>query len=97
MFLVTNSTYPLTSGDQMTEKFQKAPALPSFLKRMHMLTTAGDEGIVILGIYQLDDDKVADGIRALTKYYVQYHDVEGFRYTVETMLAVEEAIPLTRR
>jgi tagatose-1,6-bisphosphate aldolase len=99
MFLVTTSSYPLTQANKVTSKFQKAAtaSLPSFLERLHTFTTAGGEGIKVLGIYKVDDDKVADGIKELTRYFVEYYDVEGFKYIVETMLTAQEAIPLLQR
>jgi len=99
MFLVTTSTYPLTKANVIAEKFQKAAAvpLPSFLKRLHTLSTAGGEGIKVLGIYQVEDDKVTEGIKELTRYFVEFYDVEGFKYILETMLTAQEGIPLLRR
>ena len=99
MFLVTTSTYPLTKANVIAEKFQNAAAapLPSFLKRLHTLSTAGGEGIKVLGIYQVEDDKVTEGIKELTRYFVEFYDVEGFKYILETMLTAQEGIPLLRR
>ena len=96
---MTTSTYPLTKANQVTAKFQKAAAvpLPSFLKRLYTLSTAGGEGIKVVGIYQVEDDKVAEGIKELTRYFVEFHDIEGFKYILETMLTAQEAIPLLRR
>jgi hypothetical protein len=99
MFLVTTSTYPLTKANAVAAKFQKAASapLPAFLKRLYVLNTAGGDGIKVLGIYQVEDDKVTEGIKELTKYFVEFHDVEGFKYILETMLTDQEAIPLLRR
>ena len=96
MFLVSNSTYPLSSAKEVAAAFIKAAAtpLPSYIKRTHTLTTAGDLGIRVLGIYEVDDEKVSQAIKDLTKYFVQYYDMEGFSYTVEPMLTAQEAIPL---
>jgi len=96
MFIVTNSTYPLKSNREVAATFQKAleTPLPPYIKRVNGLTTAGELGIKILGIYEVDDDKLADGIRELTKYYALFYDIEGFRYTLEPSLTVQEAIPL---
>ena len=99
MFLVSTSTYPLTKTNEVSARFQKAAAaqLPSFLKRLYTLTTPGGEGIKVVGIYQVDDDKVAEGLRQLTRYFVEFYDVEGFKYIVETMFTAQESIPLLRR
>ncbi len=96
MFLVSNSTYPLSSAKEVAAAFVKAAEtpLPSYIKRIHTLTSAGELGIKVLGIFEVDDGKVADGIKELTRYFVQYYDLDGFMYTLEPMLTAEEAIPL---
>ncbi len=97
MFIVSTSTYPPDKTTVIVEKFKKhaATPLPSYMKRTHVLTAAaGDSGSKVLAIYEVDDDKVADGIKELVKYLSNYFDVEGFRYTIEPMLTAQEAIPL---
>jgi len=96
MYLVSNSTYPLSSAKEIAAAFVKAAAepLPPYIKRTHTLTTAGDLGIRVLGIYEVEDDKVSQAIKDLTKYFVQYYEMEGFSYTLEPMLTAQEAIPL---
>jgi hypothetical protein len=37
---------------------------------------------------------VTEGIKELTKYFVQHYNVEGYRYQVEPMLTAEEAMTL---
>ena len=96
MYLVSNSTYPLSSAKEVSALFLEAAKtpLPSYIKRVHTLTTAGDLGIKVLGIYDVEDAKLADAIKEIGKYFVQYYDIEGFSYTLEPMLTAQEAIPL---
>jgi len=96
MYLVTNSTYPLTSAKEVAAAFVKAAevALPPYIKRTHTLIAAGELGMRVLGLYEVEDEKVSDAIKDLTKYFVQYYDLEGFSYTLEPMLTAQEAIPL---
>jgi hypothetical protein len=97
MFLVGTVTYPPDKAVQMAKKFIKTTEkpLPPFIKRLHVLTAAGGEpGIKVLGIYEVDDAKIKEGIKEMTKNYAQYFDVEGFRYSVEVMVPAAEAIPL---
>ena len=52
-------------------------------------------GQKVLGIYEVEDAKLKDGLKELIKYYLQsYSDVEGFTYNIEAMLPAAEAIPL---
>jgi hypothetical protein len=97
MFLIATITYPPDKAIQMAKKFIKAMEipLPSFIKRLYVLTSAGGElGVKALGIYEVEDAKLKEGIKELTKSFVQYYDVEGFRFNLEPMLSAAEAIPL---
>ena len=96
MYLVSNSTYPLSSAKEVVAAFVKnaADPLPPYIKRTHTLTTAGDLGIRVLGIYEVEDEKVSAAIKDLTRYFVQYYDFDGFAYTLEPMMTAQEAIPL---
>ncbi len=99
MFIVTTVTYPVNRSNDVVARFQKALAtpLPPFLKRMYTLTGPGEAGIKVHGIYEVADDKVPDAYRELLKYFVNFYDGEGFKYTVEPMMTAQEAIPLLKR
>ena len=97
MFIIATVTYPPDKAAQMAKKFIKAMEipLPSFIKRLYVLTTSvGELGIKVLGIYEVEDAKLTEGIKELGKSLVQYYDVEGFRYALEPMMPAAEAIPL---
>ncbi len=100
MFILTTSTYPVDKTFEVVAVFQKAAAvsLPSYMKRLNVLTTAaGEAGIKVVGLYEVNDDKVADAYRELLKYYVQFYGIQGFRYSIEPMMTAQEAIPLLKR
>ena len=100
MFFLTTSTYPADKAYEVVAVFQKAAAtpLPSFMKRLYVLNTAaGELGIKVVGLYEVADDKVADGWRELAKYFIQFYGIQGFRYSVEPMMTAQEAIPLLKR
>ena len=95
MFIISTSTYPPSKNRDMIERFQKAVAvaMPSFVKRHYVFTSAGGEpGIKVVGIYEVSDDKVADGMKELLRYFQNFYDVEGYRYSMEYMLTAQEAI-----
>ena len=97
MFIMTTATYPPEKSVAVAKKFTAASAkpLPAFIKRLHVLITArGDLGMKAYGIYEVNDAKLKDAMIELTKYFVQFIDIEGFRYEIEPMLTAQEAIPL---
>jgi hypothetical protein len=94
---MTTVLYPPDKAVKVAKKFIEATTkpLPPFMKRLYVFTTARtDLGMKTCGIYEVDDAKLKEGIIELTKYFVQFYDIEGFKYEVEPMLTAQEAIPL---
>ena len=97
MFVVTTVTYPTEKGVQVAKAFVKATEkpLPPFIKRLHVLAAPGGQlGMKVLGIYEVEDAKLKEGLMEISKYFVNFYDVEGFRYDIEPMLTAAEALPL---
>ena len=40
----------------------------------------------MLAIFEADDASIKDGIVEITKRYVQFNAIQGFRFEIETML-----------
>jgi hypothetical protein len=51
-----------------------------------------DKGMKVLSIYEADDARIKESIIELTKMYVQFNGIEGFRYEIEPMLTVKESL-----
>jgi hypothetical protein len=97
MFLVTTVLYPPDKSIVAAEKFIEVTAkeLPPFLKRLQILGDSRmDKGMKVLSIYEADDARIKESIIELTKMYVQFNGIEGFRYEIEPMLTVKEALAL---
>jgi hypothetical protein len=95
MFLVTTVVYPPDKSIVAAEKFIEVAAkeLPPFLKRLQVLGDSRmDKGMKVLSIYEADDARIKESIIELTKMYVQFNGIEGFRYEIEPMLTAKEAL-----
>jgi len=95
MFLVTTVVYPPDKSIIVAEKFIEVTSkpLPSFLQRLQTLGDSRmDKGMKILSVYAIEDARIKDGIIELTKMYAQFNGIEGFRYEIEPMLTVKEAL-----
>ena len=95
MFLVTTVIYPTDKSIVAAEKFIEVTAkeLPPFLKRLQVLGDSRmDKGMKVLSIYEADDARIKESIIELTKMYVQFNGIEGFRYEIEPMLTVKESL-----
>jgi len=97
MFIVGTTRMPTNTSIEVAKVFAKAvkKPLPSCLKRVNVLVAAaGEEWFKALAIYEVEDAKLADAIRALVEYEAQFIGIEGYRYQVDIMLDAEEALPL---
>ena len=97
MFVVSTVIYPLDKAVEISRAFIKSTEtpLPSHTTRVHVLASATEQGMKVLGIYEIDDAQVPEGIKELTRRYAElFFGIEGFKYQLEPMLTAEEAIPL---
>ena len=95
MFLVTTVVYPPDKSIVVAEKFIEVTAkpLPPFMKRLQVLGDSRmDQGVKVLSVYEVEDARIKDGIIELTKMYVQFNGIEGFKYEIETMLTAQESL-----
>ena len=99
MFFMLTSTYPTTKANEVVQAFRKSLAdpLPSFLKRLHVLTACGvgELGIRGYSIFEADKGKEYDALAELHRRIALYfYNIEGYKYQIEPVFTAEEAIPL---
>jgi len=96
MFLMVTQTYPTKSvaavGKVGAEALAKAP--PPYVKRLGLYIAPGGDGIKNYSLYEIEKGHVQEGIMELNKRFVAYFNIEGWKFTVEPLLSVEEALPL---
>ena len=68
--------------------------LPSYIKRVNTLSTADEMEIKVPGVFNVEDAKLADSIKDIVRYFVKFYEIEGFSYTFESVLTIQEAIPI---
>ena len=96
MFFMVTQTYPTKSvaevGKVGMETLAKAP--PPHVKRLGIYIAAGGDGMKTYILYEIEKGQVEEGIKELNKRYVAYFNIEGWKFTVEPLMTVEEALPL---
>ena len=97
MFIMWTSTYSATKAVEVVQTFRKSLAepLPSFLKRLHVLTACGvgEPGIRDYLIYEADKGKEYDALAELQRRAAYFFNIEGFKYQIEPVFTADEAIP----
>ena len=95
MFVMVISTYPHDKATEVGKAFIKnmENPLPSFVKFV-VYVTSTELGIKGYVLYEIEDEKLAEGIREVVKRHVTYQNIVGYRWNIETLLTAEEALPM---
>ena len=94
MVIVTNISFPTESAKEMGERFLQVSPLPDFLSRKGPFFSSDNTGVNSLSVYELDNDKLAEGITAVSEYITDFFGVPGFSYEVKVSLEVEESMKM---
>ena len=96
MLFMVAETWPTKSaveiGKVSVESLAKAP--PPYVKRLGLYVTTGGDGIKAYTLYEVEKGHVDEGYKGLMKVFVPFFTIEGYKFTVEPLLSVEEALPL---
>ena len=95
MVIVLNVSFPAESAKKMGESFTKAPPIPDYLtRRGPYISSNNKDGIRSLSIFEVDSDKLADGLLAVGDYVAGFFDVPGFAYEAKVNNEVQEALKM---
>ena len=71
----------------------KLGKLPEFVKLKHVFVSA-DFKVTTYAIYEMDEDKYFEGIKALGTRYVGYNEVPGYEYKMVPLLEMKDALSM---
>jgi len=96
MFFMVTMTYPTKSAVQVGKvavgALAKGP--PPHVEILGVYVTTGGDGLKAYNLYEIEKGHVEEGIKELTKRYVPFYSIEGWKHTIETLLSAEEALPI---
>ena len=89
--------FPPHKQQEITEVYisGKAAKYPDFVKRIHQWV-ASDYDIKVYNIYEIPDEKLVEGMKAIAKRFSTYVAVKGYKYKVIPLMEGSEAIQLVR-
>ena len=91
LMLKTSPNEVTKSGEIFTTG--KLPKLPDFVKRVNTFITV-DDNILSFSIYEVPDEKMFDGYKALSERLTGYFDVPGIEFKLYPLLEVKDALSL---
>ena len=96
MIIIAQVVYPPESAKDMAERFLNAPAPPDYLTRKGgpYIGSTIDDGIHTLSLWEVDESKLADGLKFLGNYMAGFFGVPGFTYTFRVWFEAAEALPM---
>jgi len=96
MFFMVTHMYPTKSTAEVAkvgmETLAKAP--PPYVKRLGPYVAPGGDGFKTYVLYEIEKGHVEEGIKEVNKRLVAYFNIEGWKFTVEPLMTVEEAVPM---
>ena len=96
-YLVTTSKYPSDKAAAVAEQYLEAlnkypidnnletELVPAAVKSNH-------QGLIILGITEVKEGKLDEAYKNRVKFMVLFQGIQGFEYTIDVNLTVEEAL-----
>jgi len=95
MLVMVTGTYPLKSTKKVVEAFMKAFEKPmSHANNIGSWICYGGEGMNFWMVYELEKEHEEEGLKELAKTEVHFHDIEGYKVNIQTVMKPEDAIPL---
>lgn len=96
MLFMLTMTWPTKSSGEVGKVAvgNLAKASPPHVKRLGLYLTPGGDGMKAYVLYEIEKGHIDEGFKEVTKRHVPYFGIEGWRYTIEPLLSVEEALPL---
>jgi len=96
MLFMLTMTWPTKSSGEVGKVAVEnlAKASPPHVKSLGLYLTPGGDGMKAYVLYEIEKGHIDEGFKEVTKRHVPYFSIEGWRYTIEPLLSVEEALPL---
>jgi hypothetical protein len=95
--IMITSWYPLNKVKEVAAKFlegtRKYPQA-SYEKVLVSAVSSTKKGLRTIWITEIEEGKLDDGLKIVTKRLVEYFGIEGYTYKLETLMTLQEAMPM---
>ena len=95
MVIISNVMYPPESTREIEIRYLKAPVLPEFLNKKGPYVSASKTGgMNSITFYELENDKLADGLKAIGESLAIYFGVPGYTYDIKPYFELDEGLEI---
>ena len=92
-FIIITGHFPPHKGTEVGQLFLKLPKLPDFVETKHVFI-ASDLKLSFYSVYEVPEDKYFEGIKAISKRYTGYREIEGYEWRLIPVLEIKDALAL---
>jgi len=98
VLIMVTSWIPLDKVTEVTEKYmeviQKFPQ-ESFEKPLVISgSSPSKDGIKVISITEVEKGKYEEAVNLVARRMAEFYSIKGYRFEVETLLTLEEALPV---
>jgi hypothetical protein len=94
-YIMGTAWYPPDKAPEVGKILVKSMATPmKFIKSSHLYATSTEAGIKTVTIFQIENEKLADGLAEIVRLHNQYTSIPGFRFQIELMIRPVEAFSM---
>ncbi len=95
MVIISNVSYPPESTKEIAKRYLKAPVLPDFLnKKGPYVSASRDGGMNSITYYELENDRLAEGLKVIGESLAIYFGVPGYKYDLKPYFELEEGLDI---
>ena len=99
-YVITTTKFPLNKAEEAAKIY--VDTLKEFRSAQKALTKeivpnavkATDDGIESIGVHDVKQGKLEEFLLLIQKYMVNYHNIEGYKYTIEVRFKAVEALDM---
>jgi hypothetical protein len=93
MILITSVVYPPECAKEVAKRYLTAPKLPDYLKKKGPYICADiNNGINSITFYELENERMAEGLQALGNNMAVYIGIPGYKYDIRPYYDLEEGL-----
>ena len=96
-YIITRCWYPPNKLDEVVKKYlkvmEKYPPDDSLGKQIvPVATTTSKDGLESLSVTEVEKQKVGDALDREKTAFIEFRNIEGFKYEIKTWTTVEEGL-----
>lgn len=95
MVIITHIAYPADSVQDIAKRFLEGSKAPEFMTRRGPFINASiSQGIEAFSLWELDNSRLAEGMKFLGEYMAIFFGVPGFTYEIRPYFHTDEALSM---